>query len=194
MFIDILGREPDGVIKWSKIKDYNIPNKKGVYIIALSEPLRSPIISDIAIREWMSKADNMLLDNKKPSKDDIKNRLEEFWYPDEKIIYIGKTSGNNQTLRKRLCQYYRHQLGKRSPHRGGHWIKALLDFDELDVYWGIVEDDDPYEIEQQMMDYFSQGVSEESKQFLHDQDLLIPFANLECWKRKKKHGFRNQTK
>lgn len=179
IFVDILRKEPDGKIKWSNIKAYDIPKQKGIYIIAMESPMCSPEFSDAAISEWMSLAENMLIDEESPSVYDIKVRLDGFWYPDETILYIGKTSGDNQTLRKRLFQFYWHKLGKNSPHRGGHWIKTLSNLNDLNVYWGIVEDEDPYEIEQQMLEYFLHRVSNDSRESLHDQDLPIPHIEQE---------------
>lgn len=193
IFVDILGREPDGKIKWKDIIKSDIPQRNGIYIIALEDAICSIESSDIAIKDWMSLATNILINGQSPSAYDIKERLDEFWYPDEIILYIGKTSGATQNLKIRLSQFYRHILGKKSPHRGGHWIKTLSCLNELNVYWGIVEDEDPYEIEQQMIEYFLQRVSEDSRDSLYDRELPIPFANLEFWNIRKRHGFRNQT-
>lgn len=63
----------------------------------------------------------------------------------------------------------------------------------MNVYWSVVKDEDPYEIEQQMIEYFSHGVSDKSRAALFDQNMAIPFANLELRNLRKIHGFKNQT-
>jgi hypothetical protein len=56
------------------------------------------------------------------------------WNFDEEIVYIGKAT----KLRKRLSQFYRHQYGRSSPHRGG---QDILRFGAaLKIYWAVVPD------------------------------------------------------
>jgi len=193
MFIDVLGRKADGEIKWSQIMDSNIPRKIGVYVISLNEPVCSPEFCDVAISQWMNRAANMTIDGLAPTIESIKTRLSGFWYRDEIILYIGQTSRGQQNLRRRLRQFYNHQLGNGRPHSGGLWIKTLSNINHLNVHWAIVENGDPYKSEQEMLGYFLERVSEESRQRLFDQDLPIPFANLKYKNIIKKHGFRNQT-
>lgn len=56
------------------------------------------------------------------------------WNGDEEIIYIGRA----KKLRRRLAQFYRHVLGRPSPHRGGESIKMLTV--PVQVYWGTTPD------------------------------------------------------
>lgn len=48
------------------------------------------------------------------------------------VVYIGRT----KHLRTRLNQFYRHQYGRRSPHRGGQEILTLPG--QLTVHWAAV--------------------------------------------------------
>jgi hypothetical protein len=52
------------------------------------------------------------------------------WLRSEPVVYIGKA---DQTIQKRVGQFYQQECGKRSPHAGGQAI-LLLDCD-LWVYW-----------------------------------------------------------
>jgi len=56
------------------------------------------------------------------------------WIAGQSVVYIGRAT----SLTKRLGQFYRHQYGRKAPHRGGQAI-LLLDGD-LQVHWGCVED------------------------------------------------------
>ena len=78
----------------------------GVYVIALADP-----------------GANFTA---KLSEDQLKR-----WNADEEIIYIGKAT----SIRKRIAQFYRHQYGRSSPHRGGQDIKLLTGATQ--IYWGV---------------------------------------------------------
>ncbi|CAA2140603.1 GIY-YIG nuclease family protein [Hyphomicrobium sp. ghe19] len=56
------------------------------------------------------------------------------WNADQEIIYIGRAT----RLRKRIAQFYRHEYGRSSPHRGGQDIKLLTGLTQL--YWGDATD------------------------------------------------------
>ncbi len=104
----------------------------GVYVIALAEP-----------------AANFTA---KLSEDQLKR-----WNADEEIIYIGRAT----QLRKRIAQFYRHEYGRSSPHRGGQDIKLLTGLTE--VYWGSALDF--AEAEKAMIDAF------------HAEVGALPFGN-----------------
>ncbi|WP_025834318.1 hypothetical protein [Bacteroides rodentium] len=88
-----------------KVK-WNTPigcKEEGIYIVSLSENIESnktikefPISMTI-LETWIKKLDYFIID-KKETKDSkiIRERLSEFWIPDESILYIGKAP-----LRKR---------------------------------------------------------------------------------------------
>lgn len=80
------------------------------------------------------------------------------WCDGQPVIYIGRT---RRPLRYRLGQFYRHEHGKGSPHRGGQAIKLLTC--ELWVFWA--SSNRPTECERAMIDIFI------------DQVGKLPFAN-----------------
>ncbi len=117
--------------------------------------------------------------------------MSEFWLADESILYIGKAPkrSNDKGLSNRVHEYYKTPIGRRSPHSGGQWIKVLKNLDEMFVYCGLC--DDPTEIEQGMLKYFMDNVSDASLSKLYDKNLPLPFANIK-FNGNKKHGMYNQ--
>ena len=89
------------------------------------------------------------------------------WLPNQPVVYIGQTT--TQTLAKRLEQFYRHEYGDKSPHRGGQALKLLLKPPvpwspiALWVYWSAATD--PKASESTMIEAFKNKVGR------------LPFAN-----------------
>ena len=150
-----------GKVKWGE--DLN-EDREGIYIIALPENVNHAPIDRDKIESWKSIATNMTLDNHaNPSTDKIIERLSSFWIPDTKILYIGQTK---KSLNSRLRQFYRHTLGNRAPHAGGHWIKILKNIDKLDIYFSVSKD--PKDKETDLLLNFTNA------------HRAFPFANLTC--------------
>lgn len=121
----------------------------------------------------------------------IKQRLSQFWFPDETIVYIGKVGPTKgRTFRQRLNEYYQTKLGCNKWHAGGHWINALKNISDLNIYYSVT---DPL-VEQKMIRFFCDNVSNETKSRLYDNVNCFPFANKELNKSiRKKRYFSNQT-
>jgi len=166
----------------------------GIYIISLYQNIKllpkdnsSISFSNRQIKHWMQNAPSMTLNCKKPSIGELQQHLSKFWLQDESILYIGKAE--KQSLQNRLSQFYRHQVGKKSPHKGGYWLKLLSDLNNYHIH--ILPTDNSHVIEEQMLQYFIENVSEESKSGLIDKDLCLPFANLQLRSGViKKHGLK----
>ncbi|WP_289746306.1 hypothetical protein [uncultured Bacteroides sp.] len=169
---------------------------EGVYIISMSDTAESkitmeefPISIDI-LKNWIKKLDYFTLDGEK-TKDanKIKNRLAEFWLPDESILYIGKAPLRNNGkggIGNRVKEYYNTAIGERSPHAGGHWIKLLENLEKLHVFY--IPCNNSTEIEKRMIDTFGKSVSESTKERLSEKGPILPFANLKDGNNvKKKH-------
>jgi hypothetical protein len=102
-----------------------------------------------------------------PSNIDLSREYEERrWLADEPIVYIGQT---DQTIRKRLKDFYRHKCGNPGPHAGGQVIKLLRC--ALWVYWSHA--DNPYNVEQTMICAFKAKVGQ------------VPYANYDGAKEKR---------
>ena len=178
-------------VKWGQRLD---SSSIGIYIVSTSGlPNENTNLHDnapideIILRSWLDKVGTLQLDGKQnPTIKDLKNRLNNFWLPDENIIYIGQTESGGG-LKSRVNQYYRTDLGERKPHAGGHWIKILKTLNQLYVHY--IPTQKPNDTEEELLRYFIEQVSDKSKQKLFDPTLPIPFANLELERgNRKKHG------
>ncbi len=186
-----------GVVRWGDPVPVSNP---GIYVVALSpDPSRNapllntaPLDSD-AINEWLARTTGICLDsNPNPTPEILADRLRKYWLADESTLYIGQST---RPLSRRIEELYRHRLGKRSPHRGGHWIKALSILNDLFVHYA--ESSRPKWVECRLIEMFAARVSTRSRAQIGPDDHAFPFANLElkCPKRtvRKKHGLRRQA-
>ena len=183
-----------GSVRWN---DPIESNKCGIYIVSLSKSpsencsiLKSVPIDLEIVNKWSQVCGLKLDFDSNPSAEAITQRINEFWLPDESILYIGQTT--RQFLNRRINQFYRHKLGNSSPHRGGHWLKTLSILSRIFVYYA--ETNNPKKVEQQLIEAFADGVSSNTIKLLRDSEHPFPFANLELRKERKSHGIRNQTK
>lgn len=172
-----------------------INSENGIYIISQSKdkgflPKANLEISFNAnqMDAWLRNAPNILLHGLKPNIQDLKRQLKGFWLPDESILYIGKAE--KQTLSERICQFYNHKVGKKSPHKGGYWLKLLSNLNELHVH--LYSTKDSHKVEEELLKFFIANVSEKSRKNLIDREFCLPFANLQLRSRViKNHGFKN---
>ena len=184
-----------GKVKWETTF---YEKRQGVYIVSTSsDPDKhfgitdSPNFDDQQIKLWLSKLPNFQVDGVPATLTNLKNRLAEFWFPDESILYIGKapTRKNGSGISKRVIEYFTTIIGNGGPHSGGQWIKALKDLNKYTVYYGACNK--PTDIEREMMSFFMDNVSEVTLSKLYDKQLPIPFANIK-FTGNKKHGLKNQ--
>jgi hypothetical protein len=181
------GLTPQNPVRWG---DKLSTKASGVYIISLT-PSQSDLadtLTDIplereAFESWLGVCPELKLDGKRPTIDELMDRIDGFWLPDEVILYVGLAT----SLRSRLRQYYTTSIGARRPHSGGYFLKLLSNLNQLWVHYA--ETTDQREAENQILEYFCGQVSQESKQILHDPAHPFPFANLE-WPPhvRKQHG------
>ncbi len=182
-------------VKWGT--NFN-EKSQGIYIVSTSRNPKEnieicdlPKFEDEQIILWINKVSGFKVDNKPATLTNVKNRLKDFWLPDENILYIGKAPNRKRGsgISKRVNEYYQTIIGNGSPHSGGQWIKTLKNLNTFTVHYGLC--DKPDEIEDRMLELFMQNVSEESKKKLYDRNKPIPFANIK-FKGNKIHGLKNQ--
>ena len=174
-----VGLSPQDPVPWG-CKD--LPdNHGGVYVVSLcNDPKQKGIprpdipICEDAIESWRKSDEDIKIDGKTPTVEEVANYFGKFWLPNENILYIGQTS---QNLRKRISSYYSHKLGMNGNHRGGRWIHALSILDNTFVYFA--ECSKPEEIEIKMLLYFALKVAQTSEAQNIDNCKLLPFANLQ---------------
>ena len=166
----------------------------GIYIVTTNSkndflPKEKETISFIhdQVNLWKKNAPNITLNNKDVTTNELTKHLSKFWLPDETILYIGKAE--KQTFSERICQFYNHKVGKKSPHKGGYWLKLLSSLNEYHIH--LLPTNDSHKIETQLLQYFIDHVSNDSKLILIDKELCLPFANLQLKSGIiKKHGLR----
>ena len=172
--------------------------KQGVYVISTSNNpdkhlgiTNRPNFDDQQIKLWIGKLSNFQVDGNLATLTNIKNRLADFWFQDESILYIGKapTRKSESGISKRVIEYFTTIIGNGGPHSGGQWIKALKDLNTFTVYYAAC--DKPGEVEHKMLEFFMSNVSTTTFANLYDKQLPIPFANIK-FKGNKKHGLKNQ--
>lgn len=176
-----------------------VDNSKGIYIVSTSNQADqnlgttpSPQFNDRAFTEWLNNCPRLTIDGIKPTIQILKNRLAEFWLPDENILYIGKADKrkNDDGLSSRVCEFYNPRMGKNA-HSGGLWIRTLSMLHQATVYYCYCEH--PLGLEEQMLEYFMTNVSTITLSRVRDKSLPLPFANRQLRPgRYKKHGLKNQ--
>lgn len=166
----------------------------GIYIVSTS---RNPTVNENLFASapidnnilmfWLTKVTILQIDgNTSPTVSQLRDRLNQFWLPDESILYIGQTE-SSKGIKGRVSQYYRTELGERKPHAGGHWLKTLTILNQLYVH--CFPDIKPTQTEEHLFRTFLKQVSEETLTVLRDKNLPLPFANLELEKgNRKNHG------
>ncbi|MFZ4797121.1 MAG: hypothetical protein ACOYMA_06475 [Bacteroidia bacterium] len=202
-----VGLAINGQVKWGELIN---SRACGFYVVALtndSEKLtcsNKPLFNDNAIQQWIERVNSggkqIQLDYKIADLTSIKERLGHFWFPDETIIYIGKAGPNKKrTIRKRVNEYYKTLLGCDKPHAGGHWINTLQNVSSFNIFYAEYSGLDIDEKEEQLISYFMDNISDETKEILFDKTNCFPFANKELYRKslktkiRKEHGLNNQT-
>lgn len=184
--------QPAGTVRWGVRVPLDAP---GVYVIAMAaspdEMVTSPAcpVSLAALDELLDARAELRVDGVRPTRDILADRLSALWLPDETVVYVGLASASVAT---RMTQFYKTALGARTPHAGGWPLKTLANLDQLWVHFAPVER--PDEAEHDMLEQFSDEVSEATRNTLRDGDLRLPFANLVLpGGARKKHGITGAT-
>lgn len=179
-------------IKWGEIKKHSIPNKPGIYVIALPSAQQELEVDKKAIENWMEKSGRVSIEGKTATLADLITELKKHWKLNETILYIGQTSTSVDGLKKRLGDFYGHSTGNNGPHSGGYWIKLLNNLNNLNVHYAVCEDS--YEKEFKMLMYFAMKVAENESIFdIAGLGKYLPFANLTA-DIDKKHGIQGAVK
>lgn len=188
------GKEIMGQVKWGQRVNCQMP---GVYVVAMATVADEIVcyedapVSKHLVEEWINYVPQMLIDNQTPTPDKIVHRLKSFWLPDETILYIGMTTAS---IHDRVYQYYKTKIWEPSPHHGGHWIRTLENYKQLNIYWTTTEKSVAQELEHQFLNTFVKNTSNSNFSSLHDPSHPFPFANLEFPKRNyKAHGIKNSA-
>lgn len=177
-----------GSVPWESSVPLDSP---GVYAVALSEsPLAetgraSAPLDRNRIEELLRARPEAMVDHRPADAVRIADRLGKMWVPGEPVVYIGLAGAS---VRRRIEQFYRTEIGARAPHAGG-WPVKMIDqvAAPLWVHYGATAASDRAEVE--MVSRFVAGVSKQAAENLVDPGAPLPFANLAFpHGRRKRHG------
>ncbi len=134
-----IGLSVEGPVLWGRPV---VGSSPGVFVVELPAPTPKVSIDPDAIREWLARAPDLLLDGKRPSVAELQTRLASFWVPSQQIIYIGSSQ---KSVAARIAGMYKTPLGERRPQPSGFWLKTLHDLGRARIWWAPAPDPDLYE-------------------------------------------------
>ena len=196
------GLEPAGCVRWGD----PLPGESGIYVVSLTASAKSgrAAVAECptsmpAIRAWLERRPEMLLDGTTPTPKRLATRMATLWLADEVVLYVGIASG---TLEGRVGGYYSTPLGNRSPHAGGRYLKTLSVLEDLHIHYAFHPG--PKEklerMEAEMLGSFTDHVSKATRAQLRDPEHPLPFANVnwepldpltgKVMRRRKDHGLK----
>lgn len=180
--------QPAGVVQWGDQVSLDGP---GVYVVA-----STPDLSDAVGRSGIYQPDptafeslrtvcpSVTVDGAPATSEQLADRIGAFWIPESAVLYIGLAG---TSVRKRINQYYRTQIGQRAPHAGGWWLKTLDNLGELFVHYAAAET--PKLAEARLLETFAVAVQPSVRNSLHDSERIAPFANVQVHNgARKRHG------
>jgi transcription elongation factor GreA len=141
-----LGLGIEGPALWGRPVGSNAP---GVFVIELPAPQPKVSIDPTAVREWLERVPELLLDGQHPTVAQLQSRLASFWLPGQSILYIGSSG---KSVGARLAGMYKTPLGERRPQSAGYWLKTLHDLGKARIWW--VESPDAELYEDSLLDEF----------------------------------------
>jgi transcription elongation factor GreA len=134
-----LGLPIEGPILWGRPLASSGP---GVFIVEMPAPAAKVSIDPTAIREWLERAPDLLLDGKRPTVAELQSRLASFWLANQTIVYVGSSQ---KSVGARLAGMYKTPLGERRPLSTGYWLKTLHDIGKCRIWWTPTPDPDLWE-------------------------------------------------
>jgi transcription elongation factor GreA len=166
-----VGLTVDGPVQWGHSARSNSP---GVYAVELPAPLPNAPVDHTILRAWIERVPTLMVDGARPTPHELADRLGAFWYADQTVLYIGRTS---RSLRNRVEGLYQTPLGDPRPVSGGHWIKTLRDQPKMLVWWADTDADE--EAEDALLSAFEKAVDPATAERLRDPTVVVPFANMQ---------------
>ena len=176
--------EPSGPVQLKDAHTYPFPDTRGVYVVSGSadpnsnESIKFELNQD-RLNDWISRASELSVDRTPALVEGLSKRLEDFWHPDQSILYIGQAGKGLNTRIKQMIKHAGllpnivHMLGERRPHRGGHWLYTLKDLPDLNLHYSEIPDNrHEHEVKLRMLEDFIESTGNISLKSL-------PWANIE---------------
>lgn len=150
-------------------------SKPGVFVIELPAPLASAPLELTRVGKWLERVPSLRLDGAAdaPSSRSVAARLASFWIPSTTVLYIGSST---TSVAGRVAAIEATSLGDRRPYAGGHWLKALTSLERTRIWWASTKALEEYE--DALFGAFAKAIPPEDRARLHDQNIILPFANL----------------
>ena len=165
-----VGLMADGPVVWGR----PVPARgSGVFIIELPATLHHAPVEHTRIGKWLEHVPELLLDGVHPTTRALASRLEGFWLPSTRVLFVGTTDGS---IGGRIEAIRNTALGDRRPHPGGHWLHALTGLEGARVWWAATSA--VQEAEDALLGAFVDTISAPERAALHDPKVVLPFANL----------------
>jgi transcription elongation factor GreA len=165
-----VGLMADGPVVWGR----PVPARgSGVFVIELPAPLHHAPIELARIGKWLEHVPGLRLDGAVPTSRALAARLEAFWMPSTRVLFVGTTDGS---IGGRIEAIRNTALGDRRPHPGGHWLHALTGLEGARVWWASTRAVE--ESEDALLTAFAATIPEAERAALHDPSIVLPFANL----------------
>ncbi|HYX10935.1 MAG TPA: transcription elongation factor GreA [Candidatus Acidoferrum sp.] len=165
-----VGLMADGPVVWGRPV---AARGAGVFVVELPATLHHAPVEHTRIGKWLERVPELLLDGVHPTTRALAARLEAFWVPSTRVLYVGTTDGS---IGGRIEAIRNTALGERRPHPGGHWLHALTGLESARVWWAATSAVE--EAEDALLTAFAETVTAAERAALHDPTVVLPFANL----------------
>jgi len=165
-----VGLMADGPVVWGR----PVPARgAGVFIIELPATLHHAPVEHTRIGKWLEHVPGLLLDGVRPTTRALASRLEAFWLPSTRVLFVGASEGS---IAGRIEAIRNTVLGDRRPNPGGHWLHALTGLEGARVWWAATSAVE--EAEDALLTAFAATIPAAERAALHDSSIVLPFANL----------------
>jgi transcription elongation factor GreA len=165
-----VGLLPDGPVVWGR----PVPARgAGVFVLELPAPRAHAPLELTRVGKWLERVPELQLDGRHPTSRALAARLDAFWIPSARVVFVGSTDGS---IGGRIEAIRNTVLGERRPHPGGHWLHALSGLDGARVWWA--QTDAAEEYEDALLSAFAETVPAAERDALPDRDVVLPWANL----------------